>query len=180
MKRLLILIPVVVVSAVALAACGSGGRNASVPSLGGGSHQGSAAPGSLAAARAAVACARRHGMPGVPDPTLGANGHVTFVGGEPTPTPEVRSACAAQIRAAQVASSTLPNLSASDMQALLRWAACMRGHGLPRWPDPNAQGEFHVRSADAGTLVTATRAESACRSLRGSTLAREDITPSGQ
>jgi hypothetical protein len=56
----------------------------------------------------------------------------------------------------------------------------MRTHGLPRWPDPNAQGVFHVRSADAGTLVTSKRAEAACRSLRGSTLAREDVTPSGQ
>jgi hypothetical protein len=92
----------------------------------------------------------------------------------------VRAACAAQIRAAEATASQLPNLSASDMQALLRWAACIRAHGLPRWPDPNAQGVFHVRSADAGTLVTAKRAEAACRSLRGSTLAREDITPSGQ
>ena len=91
-------------------------------------------------------------MPNAPDPVLGANGQVTFLGGAPTPTPEVQSACAAQIRAAQASNSTLPNVSASDMQALLRWGACMRANGLSRWPDPNAQGVFHVRSADAGTL----------------------------
>jgi hypothetical protein len=119
-------------------------------------------------------------MPATPDPVLGANGEVTFPGGVPTPTPEVQSACAAEIRAAEASSSTLPNVSASDMQALLRWAACMREHGLPRWPDPNAHGVFHVKSADAGTLVTSKRAEAACRSLRGGTLAREDVTPSGQ
>jgi hypothetical protein len=178
MKRLLVLIPVVVASAIALAACGSG-HSQTVPSLGGGHGQQSASSGSLAAARAAVACARRHGMPGVPDPTLGANGQVTFAGGAPTPTPEVQSACAAQIRAAQAASSTLPTLSASDMQALLTWAACMRAKGLPRWPDPNSQGEFHVKEADAGNLTTYPRAEKACRSLRGSSLARETVTPSG-
>jgi len=66
------------------------------------------------------------------------------------------------------------------MQALLRYAACMRAHGLPRWPDPNAQGVFHVRSADAGTLTQAKRAFSACQALRSGTLARLDITPSGQ
>jgi hypothetical protein len=119
-------------------------------------------------------------MPNVPDPVLGANGQVTFPGGTPTPTPEVQSACAKQIRAAQASSSTLTNVSASDMQALLRWAACMRAHGLPRWPDPNAQGVFHVKSADAGTLVTNKRTQAACQSLRGGTLARQDITPSGQ
>jgi hypothetical protein len=180
MRRSLAVIPVSALAAVVLAACGSSGNNSTVPSLGGGSTQQSAAPGSLAAARAAVACARKHGMPGAPDPVLGANGQVTFPGGAPNPTPEVRAACAGQIRAAEAASSTLPNVSAADMQALLRWAACMRAHGLPRWPDPNAQGVFHVKSADAGTLVTGNRAEAACRSLRGGTLAREDITPSGQ
>jgi hypothetical protein len=65
------------------------------------------------------------------------------------------------------------------MQALLTWAACMRANGLPRWPDPNSQGEFHVKEADAGNLTTYPRAEKACRSLRGSSLARETVTPSG-
>ena len=179
MRRTLALIPVSALAAVVLAACGSS-HTQTVPTLGGGSTQRSASPGSLAAAHAAVACARKHGMPGIPDPALGANGQVTFPGGAPNPTPEVRSACGALIRAAQAASSTLPNVSASDMQALLRWAACVRAHGLPRWPDPNAQGVFHVKSADAGTLVTSKRADAACQSLRGGTLAREDITPSGQ
>jgi hypothetical protein len=179
MKRLLVLIAVVVVSAVALAACGSSSNNSTVPSLGGGgAHQG-ASSGSLAAARAAVACARKHGMPGVPDPTLGANGQVTLPGGTPTPTPEVRSACAAQIRAAQAVNSTLPNLSSSDIRALLRWAACMRAHGFPHWPDPNAQGVFYESGHD-GTQVMHQRAEAACRSLQGSSLAREDVTPTGQ
>jgi hypothetical protein len=28
------------------------------------------------------------------------------------------------------------------MQALVRFARCMRAHGVPDWPDPNALGEF--------------------------------------
>jgi hypothetical protein len=180
MNRSIRLTPALALSALALAACGSG-HGATVPSLGGGSGtQASASPGSLTVARAAVACARKHGMPNVPDPVVGANGKVTIPGGAPTPIPEVRSACAAQLRAVRADSSTLPNLSASDMQAVLRWAACMRTHGLPRWPDPNAQGQFHVKSADAGTRVTGNRADAACRSLRGNSLARVDVTPSGR
>jgi hypothetical protein len=182
MKPSLRLISLTALSAIALtlAACGSSNNNSTVPSLGSSSAQQGASRGSLASARAAVACARKHGMPNAPDPVLGTNGQVTFPGGAPTPTPEVQSACAAQIRAAQAAGSTLPNVSSSDMQALLSYAACLRAHGLPRWPDPNAQGVFHVKSADAGTLATSNRANAACRSLRGSSLAREDVTPSGQ
>jgi hypothetical protein len=119
-------------------------------------------------------------MPSIPDPAVGANGQVTIPGGTPNPTPEVQSACAAQIRAAEPNVSTLADVSTSDMRALLRYAACLREHGLPRWPDPNGQGVFHVKSADAGTLATGHRADAACKSLRGNTLAREDITPSGQ
>ena len=181
MKRSLRPIPLLLLSVIALAACGSSRNNSTVPSLAGGTHtEASAAPGSLAAAQAAVACARNHGMPGVPDPVLSANGQVTIPGGTPQPTPAVRSACAAQIRAAEATNSALPDVSASDVQALLRYAACMRAHGLPRWPDPNAQGVFHVRSADAGTLAQNNRVSAACKSLRGGTLARLDITPSGQ
>ena len=116
----------------------------------------------------------------VPDPVVGANGQVTIPGGTPDPTPAVRSACAAQIRAVAPNASTPPTASASDIQALVRLAACLRAHRLPRWPDPNAQGVFHVRSADAGTLTQNKRASAACNSLRGGTLARLDITPSGQ
>ena len=181
MSRLLRLIPLAALSAIVLAACGSSSTNTTIPTLGGSANaQQGAAPSSLTAARAAVACARAHGMPNVPDPVVGADGQVTIPGGTPTPTPAVRSACAAQIRAAEPTDSTLPNVSASDMQALLRYAACLRAHGLPRWPDPNAQGVFHVKSADAGTLTQNKRASVACNSLPGNTLAREDITPSGQ
>jgi len=179
MNHSLRLIAICVLSALALAACGSS-QTKTVPSLGGGSPQRSAAPGSLAAARAAVGCVRRHGMPGVPDPVLGANGQVTFPGGAPDLTPAVRSACAAQIRAALPGGSAQPTESASDIQALVRVAACMRTHGFPRWPDPNQRGEFHVKSADAGTPTTEGRANAACSSLFPASGWHLIVTPSGQ
>jgi hypothetical protein len=180
MNRSLRLIPISVLSAVALAACGSS-HSPTVPSVGGGAQSASSAPsGSLAAARAAVACARRHGMPDVPDPVVGADGQVSIPGGAPTPTPAVQSACATQLRAIQANGSTHPIESTSDIQALLRFAACMRRHGLPRWPDPNERGEFHVKSADAGTLVTGNRAMAACNSLEPPSGAWITVTPSGQ
>jgi hypothetical protein len=119
-------------------------------------------------------------MPNVPDPVLGANGKVTVPGGAPTPTPEVASACAKQLSAVQADSSVHPIESASDIQALDRFAACMRSHGLPHWPDPNERGEFHVKSADAGTLVQNNRASAACNPLEPPSGAYITVTPNGQ
>ncbi len=150
MNRFLRLTPICLLSAIAIAACGSS-QTQTLPSLGGGTQtQQSGSSGSLATARAAVVCARQHGMPGVPDPVLGANGQVTIPGGTPDPTPAVRSACAVQISAAQASGSEHAIESASDIQALLRVAACMRTHGYPRWPDPNERGEFHVKERRSG------------------------------
>jgi hypothetical protein len=56
----------------------------------------------------------------------------------------------------------------------------MRTHGLPRWPDPNERGEFHVKSADAGTLVQNKQASTACNSLLPPSGAHFLVTPSGQ
>jgi hypothetical protein len=181
MSRSLALIPLSALVAVALAACGSS-QGSVVPSLGGGAGgRQAAASESLAPWRAAVACARQHGMPRVPDPVVGANGQISVPGYTKAQlTPAVLSACATQIRAVSATGSTHPIESASDIQALLRYAACMRSHGLPRWPDPNARGEFHVKSADAGTLAQNNRASAACNSLQPSSGARLTITPSGR
>jgi hypothetical protein len=174
-------VPVLSALALALSACGSGGHAATVPSLSGSSNAPASAPsGALVAARAAVACARKHGMPNVPDPVLDANGKVTIPGGAPTPTPAVRSACAQQLSAVQGQSSTHPIESAADIQALDRFAACMRAHDLPRWPDPNEHGEFHVKSADAGTREVANRAGAACDPLVPPSGAWITVTPTGQ
>jgi hypothetical protein len=92
----------------------------------------------------------------------------------------VRSACARQIEAIGGSAAENPIESASDIRALLRVAACMRRHGFPRWPDPNQQGEFHVRSADAGTPLTEGRATAACNSLFPPSGWHLIVTPSGQ
>ena len=166
MKRLLCLIPVAALAAIALAACGSSSNNSTVPSLGGGHNQQGASLGTLSEWRAVIACVRRHGMPGVPDPLVGANGQISVPGyTQADLTPAARSACAAKIQAISSTDSRFPILGASDIRALLRWATCMRAHGLPRWPDPNDRGEFHVKSADAGTQVQNQRASAACKSL---------------
>jgi hypothetical protein len=185
MKHLLGLIPASLLGALALAACGSSSHQPTVPSLTAGGHpaaHAAAAPGSLRAWRAAVACARRHGMPDLPDPALGPDGEVTLSGLSqmPTPTPAVQAACATQLQALQNSGSTHAIESVSDLHALLRVAACMRRHGYPDWPDPSNRGEFHVFSAAAGTPAKLNAAISACNSLFPASGWHLNVTPSGQ
>jgi hypothetical protein len=40
-------------------------------------------------------------------------------------------------------------LSADDLRKLAEYAKCMRAHGLPAWPDPDADGSFNL----AGTSL---------------------------
>lgn len=182
MKRRLHIIGAVPIAAIALAACGSSGHQATVPSIPSGGGKPEPSSSSLGAWRAAVVCARAHGMPNLPDPVLGSNGEVTLPGSGklPTPTPAVQSACAAQLRAIQASGSSDAVESASDLHALLRVAACMRLHGYPNWPDPNSRGEFHVSSAAAGTPAKMNAAVEACNSLFPASGWHLSVTPSGQ
>jgi hypothetical protein len=185
MSRSLRLVPVVALSAVAivLAGCGSSSNSGTVPSLGANTDTQRGAPsGTLSEWRAAVACVRRHGMPGMPDPVVGANGQISVPGYASTAdlTPAAQSACAAQIRAISSSASTHQIESASDIEALLRVAVCMRKHGYPTWPDPNERGEFHVKSADAGTPAKMHKAVTACNSLFPASGWHLTVTPSGQ
>jgi hypothetical protein len=163
-----------VLGAACLAACGS---STTTRTAGG-------QTGSLAAWRAAVQCAREHGMTGLPDPALNADGHVTLPGlsQTPTPTPQVRSACAAEIRAITSSGSTPASVSPADTRALVRVASCMRTHGYSRWPDPDPSesGTFHITSAYAGTPERLGKAIEACHRLIPPDGWHLRITPSGQ
>lgn len=158
------LILLLAVSALALAACGSGGSSPHVAALAAngpaGAGQHSAAYNSLLSA---VKCLRRHGVAGVPNPVVAANGNVSVPGIDPSKLPpSAATACAKQIGVAETGSDATE--SASDLAALVRVAHCMRRNGYPHWPDPNNKGEFLVSSRDAGTPMQMQRATKACSS----------------
>jgi hypothetical protein len=94
-----------------------------------------------AALRAFARCVRTHGMPGFPDPQI-TNGVPSLPDSAPRVSPSAQQACG-QI-AARIPpqfTSTQP-VSGADLQKLLKFANCMRRHGVPDWPDPNALGQF--------------------------------------
>lgn len=86
-----------------------------------------------------VACARSHGIPNMPDPTIDSHGHAQFPPGAPKPTQAVQQAC-------QSIYNRLPasvrNGSTPDIAMATRFAQCMRTHGLSDFPDPNPDGSY--------------------------------------
>lgn len=85
-------------------------------------------------------CMRSHGVPRYPDPSAGNE----LPSGLPKVSPEQLGVSSAQYQAAQNACAhLLPNggqltqsQSQQDLNAMRRFAQCMRSHGVPTWPDP--------------------------------------------
>ncbi len=86
-----------------------------------------------------VQCARTHGDPTLPDPTLDSQGRATWPRGTQKPS-------AATIQACQSIYNRLPAAARGDapvdIQMAIRFAHCMRDHGLSDWPDPNPDGSY--------------------------------------
>jgi len=107
----------------------------------------------------AVLCARAHGMPTLPDPTIDASGHATFPSVNKAQIPqETRTACQAMF---DRLSPSGPNhgYTQAQLNELLKFARCMRSHGISDWPDPNASGEFPMPLRLVHLLKSAMRSQ---------------------
>jgi hypothetical protein len=87
---------------------------------------------------------RAHGVPDFPDPRLGGGYSRSAVqaAGSQFP-PRVRAAqqhCQQQAAAAGFAHTAAQ--TRQHVKQEMAFAACMRNHGMPKLPDPNAQGGF--------------------------------------
>ena len=85
-------------------------------------------------------CMRSHGVPKYPDP----EGSHELANGLPKVSLQQLEVSSSQYQAAQNdCAHLLPNggqmtqvQSQKDLNAMLRFARCMRSHGVPNWPDP--------------------------------------------
>jgi len=86
-----------------------------------------------------VACARSHGMPDMPDPTIDSHGQAHFPPGLPQPPQSVQQACQSIYNRlpASVHNGPTPNIALAT-----RFAQCMRAQGLSDFPDPNPDGSY--------------------------------------
>jgi hypothetical protein len=134
------------------AACGGGSSGAKVAQIGtnSSSNRAGASNGSTAGDPTKFsACMRSHGVPNFPDPDskgrilitsgVDANGHKTGVDTNSPQFARARNACqkfqpnGGRPSAAQ---------QAQEQQAMLKFAHCMRSHGVPNFPDPKAGGQL--------------------------------------
>jgi hypothetical protein len=107
------------------------------------------------------ACMRSHGVANFPDPVV----HVSGSGGATSAsvgiriTPQIKGSPVFK-SAANACKHILPAPSGQSSgqsdhpptQALVAFARCLRTHGFPRFPDPNAQGELSLEMVNAAGI----------------------------
>lgn len=147
---------------LAVSACSSGSSNPSVANVGssapsasqspGGAQPGSGGQGGsqLGSGGLTVAfseCMRSHGEPKFPDPnSQGVVGSLIQLGIDPN-SPQFQ---AAEKACASLANGPEPSgqSQSQNKTAALKYSTCMRSHGFPNFPDPNANGAITGNSSD--------------------------------
>ncbi|HEX4680437.1 MAG TPA: hypothetical protein VH210_14655 [Gaiellaceae bacterium] len=149
-----------------LMAAGCGGSNS--PGIAGG---GGSSSGALANFGAYASCMRSHGIPDFPDPSTSPGGGVGIqIHGGPGSDlnrndPRFMTAAKA-CRGLRPGGGQAPApLSAQKIAAEVRWARCMRLHGLSGFPDPNSEGAFDSSKFDENA-PTFQAASKACGSVQ--------------
>jgi hypothetical protein len=150
-------------AAVALlaTACGSSAPAPGSPALGGSV--------TFAQEVALARCMRSHGAPGFPDPSASGGFHLTTAPNGPRGTVDIDNS---QIQAAYGACRHLlagggPSVTElqqrlqqgqqqrqQELPALVRFAQCMRSHGVPDFPDPPGSGQATPASGKGAGINT--------------------------
>jgi hypothetical protein len=102
---------------------------------------------------------RSHGVPNFPDPT--SQGDLNITGIDPNST-QFR---VAQATCQRLGAGVAPSHAQQTLQheQLLQFAACMRAHGEPSFPDPSSSGVFPIgRASGNPDSVQYRSAQDAC------------------
>ncbi len=151
--------------ALAVLATGCGSSN-------GPSSSTTSSRGPQAMALAYTQCMRNHGIHDFPDPTTPPGGGVAFqINGGPgsdlnqnNPTFQTASqAC----RTFSPGGQQAPSASTKQIAEEVRWARCLRAHGVAGFPDPNSNGAIDSAKFDPASLAFQ-KASAACKSLQPS------------
>jgi hypothetical protein len=172
-RRWTAMLAVTVGVALLTAAC-SGGSTTSTGVADPGSTSSHSTSAAYAKALAYSECIRSHGVPNFPDPTI-SNGNIGLnLRGNGT------------LQAAQNACKSLSPVhpltgaqEAKNVAEGLKWAQCIRSHGVPNFPDPNSSGVFALPSGmnpQSGSLQTAMNA---CQSVRPMQIQMSSGNPPG-
>ncbi len=115
-------------------------------------------------------CMRSHGVPDFPDPQHNANGTGIAATGVDTSSPQYHSADAAcRHLLPDGGTGTSQQAGQQQLNALLRFAGCMRSHGVPNFPDPVVSNGSITWNISGSSLDTRSpryqAAQRACQSL---------------
>jgi hypothetical protein len=138
--------------------------------------QSSARSGSTPTAAAYSACMRSHGVPNFPDPD--SQGRIAIKGGQSANgtkfgldpnSPGFQTAQKA-CKSLQPGGNVTPAQKAQMRSQELKFSACMRSHGVPKFPDPDSNGGMQLR-AGPGTGIDPSSpqfqaAQKACQALQ--------------
>jgi hypothetical protein len=172
--RGLALVAVVGLSMLA-AACGGGSPSGKVAQVGTtGSTKGSGSSNASGSGSASdregalvafSACMRKHGVPNFPDPKATGHGYGLTIDDSMANSPQFKNA-------QQVCKKLLPNggrpsaqEQAKQLQEALRYASCIRAHGMPDYPDPKAMSDGGIEMGEAPDSPQFKIAQKACQQL---------------
>jgi hypothetical protein len=148
---------------VALAACSSSSSSSANATANGGAPS-SAYQKALAYAQ----CIRSHGIPNYPDPN--SKGQFVIANGASNPTGNISPAVlTAANKACQKLAVGIPGPQqggqAPSSSSELKFSQCMRGHGVPNFPDPAANGSLTLPQGLNPQSPQFQAAQKACQSL---------------
>ena len=145
---------------VALCGCGGGGSataggTPAATAAGAGGGSGSTARTQHVLQQYAQ-CVRGHGFPNFPDPRMNAHGEIVLGGAQQ----QIKQA---GLQTEHVCGNILSQLpphpgqqsgpvTPAQLALERRFAACMRQHGLPDWPDPGPDGSFRLSTTPYATM----------------------------
>lgn len=157
--------------AAGIAGCDGGSSASPNPSASGSAQRQQA----LAAGRNWVQCLRDHGVTRMPDATLDHDGYLQF-GNDNYDWKRDLQTHKSAITACDSLHDALPpdanrpkqQYSADDLRKLAEYAKCIRAHGIPDFPDPDAQGMFDFTGtslANGGNGPKQDAANDACKGV---------------
>jgi hypothetical protein len=127
------------------------------------------------------ACMRSHGVPNFPDPN--GQGSITFGSsdGIDPGSPQFQSAQKACQKLLPNGGAPSPAQQAKAQAATLRFSACMRSHGVPKFPDPSfSGGRISLRiNASSGIDPQSPQFQAAQKACQGSLPGKLGATKTG-
>jgi hypothetical protein len=140
--RLVLLVAVIACLAVVAAGCG-GTTGSGVAHLGtstAATNTGTAAVSGSPSPEAYAKCMRAHGVPTFPDPNSKGQVHSDIASLD---SPQFRNAqhvCRSLLPSGQALNTQRGALTPEQQAQFLKYARCMRTHGVPNFPDPTSNG----------------------------------------